>query len=362
MTNNLTGNKGEWSEFYTFIKLLAEKRLDAADENLNKIKDIFYPVLKIIREENIGEVEYELNSENQVKIIQAGTEIALVNSSDLKSKVAEIFKLIKDGEQSSFEIPKASELMEQFHAKRLNAGNTKKEDLILKIHDHYTGTEPTVGFSIKSMIGAASTLLNASPSTNFIFKINGLDENNINKINSIDTKSKVRDRLSSIIASGGSFSFYGISSDVFKRNLRRIDAVLPEIVAQLLLTYFLNKGSSLQELVDRLGDEKTDILNFDLTKDDYKFKIKNLLYDVALGMVPNTAWDGCIRAHGGYIIVREDGEIVCYHVYNADAFRTYLFKNTRFDTPSTTRHKFGVVYKENGSLFIKLNLQIRFIK
>lgn len=40
----------------------------------------------------------------------------------------------------------------------------------------------------------------------------------------------------------------------------------------------------------------------------------------------------------------------------------YLFNNTKFDTPSTTRHEFGEVYKVKDSYLIKLNLQIRFTK
>ncbi|MDE2399620.1 MAG: HpaII family restriction endonuclease [Patescibacteria group bacterium] len=358
----IKGNKGEWSEFYTFIKLLAEKQLNGADENLQKIQDIFYPVLKIIREEAAGRMDYEFVEDNKVKIIQAGTEVALVDSSDLKTKVVEVFQAIRDGAESTFSIPVADSLMTRFHATRLNAGNARKEDITLKIHDHVTGTEPEVGFSIKSMLGAASTLLNPSAATNFVYKIEGLSEEQIAKINAIDTRSKVRDRLSAIVAAGGSFSYYGISSDTFTRNLRRVDTVLPEIVAQLLLAFYLGKGSGLPELIANLGNGETNILSFDLDRSDYEFKVKSLLHNVALGMVPDTAWDGLLRAHGGYIIVREDGEMVCYHVYNADAFRAYLFKNTRFDTPSTTRYGFGKVYQENDSLFIKLTLQIRFIK
>ena len=44
-------NKGEWSEVYTFLKLLADGRLYAADSNLNQIPSIYYPILKILREE-----------------------------------------------------------------------------------------------------------------------------------------------------------------------------------------------------------------------------------------------------------------------------------------------------------------------
>ena len=33
----LTGNKGEWSEVYTLLKLLGEGKVYAGDHNLNKI-------------------------------------------------------------------------------------------------------------------------------------------------------------------------------------------------------------------------------------------------------------------------------------------------------------------------------------
>ena len=42
-----------------------------------------------------------------------------------------------------------------------------------------------------------------------------------------------------------------------------------------------------------------------------------------------------------------------------DILRDYLLENTKLDTPSSSRHRFGNIYKENGRYFIKLNLQIR---
>jgi type II restriction enzyme len=45
----ITGNKGEWSEFYTFLKLLADGKIYAADKDLNKNENIFYKILKIFR-------------------------------------------------------------------------------------------------------------------------------------------------------------------------------------------------------------------------------------------------------------------------------------------------------------------------
>lgn len=45
------GNKGEWSEIYALFKLLGDMKVFTGDENLNKMEDLFYPVLKILREE-----------------------------------------------------------------------------------------------------------------------------------------------------------------------------------------------------------------------------------------------------------------------------------------------------------------------
>jgi len=232
----------------------------------------------------------------------------------------------------------------------------------LKVHDHTIGRDHEIGFSIKSKLGSPATLLNASGATNVTYKITGQVDRKINEINAIDTKSKIRDRLFAIREAGGSFAFHSIDSEVFERNLRKIDTIMPEIISEVLLAYFSDKGSTFPELLQHMHDEEVQILNFKLSMEDYEYKIKALLNNAALGMVPASPWDGTLRAHGGVIVVREDGEIVCYHLYNAEAFRNYLFNNTRMESPSATRHGYGTVYEENGELFIKLNLQIRFIK
>ena len=96
--------------------------------------------------------------------------------------------------------------------------------------------------------------------------------------------------------------------------------------------------------------------------------IATMVY-IALGVLGLPVFSGgkagigvLFGATGGYIIVREDGEVLCYHLFNRNEFENYLLKNTKFETASTSRHQFGDIYKENGKYFIKLNLQVRFIK
>ncbi|MFA6458449.1 MAG: HpaII family restriction endonuclease [Patescibacteria group bacterium] len=356
----ITGNKGEWSEFYAFIKLLVDKKIIGADEDLEKIESVFFPILKIIREETEGKSEYELQTDDTIKIVHSDGKTSVVNSSDLKTKVVEIFQKIKDCSKT-FEVPVAEELFDRFGIHSINAGNARKEDLILRVHDHTIGRDHEIGFSIKSKLGSPATLLNASGATNFTYKINGLPKSAIKKINAVETKAKIRDRLFAIRKAGGSFEFHGIDSGVFEKNLRKIDTIMPEIISEVLLAYYSDKGSTFPELLQHMEDTGVHVLSFKLSTEDYAYKIKALLNNAALGMVPASAWDGTLRAHGGVIVVREDGEIVCYHLYNAEAFRNYLFNNTRMESPSATRHRYGTIYEESGELFIKLNLQIRFI-
>jgi HpaII restriction endonuclease len=92
----------------------------------------------------------------------------------------------------------------------------------------------------------------------------------------------------------------------------------------------------------------------------YEYKIKHFLTDSALGMTGSKVWLGAYDITGGYLIVKKDGDVLCYHVYNRNQFEDYLFANTKLDTPSSTRHEFGTVYEENEQLYFALNLQIRF--
>jgi hypothetical protein len=229
----------------------------------------------------------------------------------------------------------------------------------MEIHDFHTGYKGVVGFSIKSEVGNAPTLLNAGETTNFVYKVTGISDNQMNEINSIDTASKIVDKMEQISRLGGTLTFFDVAHSGFRRNLIMIDSRLPEILGDLVLCHYQNNVKSLPELVEMLG--KRDPLGFGETV-VYSYKVKKFLCSCALGMKPAKKWDGIDEANGGYIIVKADGEILAYHIYNRNLFEEYLMKNTVLERASTTRHKYMELYKENGEMFIKLNLQIRFTK
>lgn len=69
----MSGNKGEWSELYAFMKLLSQGRVYAANERVEKIDEVYYPILKIMREEVKGEnIDYVIDNDLVHLEIQSG--------------------------------------------------------------------------------------------------------------------------------------------------------------------------------------------------------------------------------------------------------------------------------------------------
>ena len=356
-------NKGEWSEFYAFLKILDERKIFAADSNLEIIDGKFFLFHKIFREEKDQTAKiYDLSQTKTNVLItdEDGRTLKEFDTSTLKEKTLKIFERIKNEKSPAFNIPEAQELMKDLLCTKVKASNSKKADLIAVIYDRISETMPMLGFSIKSMIGGASTLLNAGHTTNFIFEVKGF-QGNVEKANSIHSRMQIRDRIKFICNNGGDFSFTSTSNEQFGMNMKMIDTALPEFLAEMILNFFSNEHRTVATLTESLSENKRLTEKYGLSLSNYEYKIKNFLDAVALGMVPSKPWDGFSKAHGGYIVVKENGDLVCYHLYNRDEFRTYLFKNTKFDTPSSTRHGFGELYREGDKLFFKLNLQIRFL-
>ncbi|MCD6556430.1 MAG: HpaII family restriction endonuclease [Bacteroidales bacterium] len=360
----ITGNKGEWSEFYAFIKILTDGKIFTANEDLEILKDKFYLVLKIIREEGIGKKSYDISKNNGKIVIndENGKLIKIIESGKIKSSVVNIFEEMKKSTGTTFEISLAEKIMKDLRCTQIKASSRKKADLLLVLHDKKSPTFPELGFSIKSMLGSPSTLLNASGATNFVYKIvDSKNSSNKEEINDLSGASKVRDRAKKIYQFGSKIEYLKMDSDGFRKNLRKIDSNFPEIIAEIIKLYYNGKGPKVSDLVDELSKNKKFCEKMDFVKSDFIFKIKRFLSDVALGMTPKKEWDGYAQAHGGYIIVKENGEIICYHIYNRDEFEEYLYSKTKLDTPSTGRHRFGDVYEEGGEKRIKYNLQIRFL-
>lgn len=355
----LTGNKGEWSEIYALFKLLGDKELHPGNSDIKKLKNLVYPILRILRTEVNGDFEYSI--EDDIVVISGNEEVFRIPISKFQERAKYLLKEIKSN-SGTFSIPDVEDFMQSINCLSLKASSSAKTDITIVVHDQRTGLQPPLGFSIKSQLGNPSTILNAGETTNFIFKIidSKINQKEIDEINNISSRSKIKDRISAIKNKGGGFEFVRTQRTIFSNNLILIDSLLPQILSNLVLNFYSTSLSNTEELLKLTEAENP--LNFDTTDNHlfYSYKIKRFLTDIALGMMPSKVWTGEYDATGGYLIVKSDGEILCYHIYNKNEFENYLLANTKFETASSSRHGFGEIYEEEGQLFFKLNLQIRF--
>lgn len=357
----ITGNKGEWSELYAFIKLLYLGKLYAADENVNRIDDIYFPILKIIREEESNQLtEYIINAKNgEVEIVIENKTVAIISKDILKEMSEDLLSKILAGSNRAFEIDNAINMMERLSVTKITAPSSDKTDITMQIHDINTGFNPICGFSIKSELGSAPTLLNASGATNFIYEVTNISNEDIKRINSINTSTKLIDRMNAICEKG-KFNYIRVSNEKFSDNLMLIDSNMEKIIAEMVLDYYQNNECQCNKLIERL--EERNPLGYPTGKGFYEYKFKKFLCSVALGMMPSKSWNGKDEANGGYVIVKEDGDVLAYHIYNRNAFEEYLLNNTKLERGSSTRHDFGSLYvSDDNKVYINLNLQIRFM-
>lgn len=358
----LKANKGEWSELYAFFKLLKDGRVYAADENVKKIEGLYLPIVRVIREEERGH-PYNYFTGEKIKIYYNNTLIEEIDSEELEEENSIFFEdIIAGGDTTgALEIPGIMPFMEKMRLNKVKAPSIEKKDITMQIHDINTGYSPVVGFSVKSDLGSPPTLFNSGKNTRVKFKITGFNDSLMEEINSIDRTVKKEYmilRISKLFEKAESVSFDSIKSDTFEGNLIMLDSLMPRIFGEFVLLHY--KNMTTYDCIDILElliyDNPMNYKNNSI----YSYKFKKFIRAIALGMTAGKEWDGRDSATGGYIIVKKDGDVLCYHLYNRNFFEDYLLANTRIDRPSASKHDFAYVYKEGNDYYIDLNIQIRF--
>lgn len=80
------------------------------------------------------------------------------------------------------------------------------------------------------------------------------------------------------------------------------------------------------------------------------------------GMTAAKSWDGKEQVNGGYIVVMDDGDVICYHSNDRESFRDYLYRNTCFEYVSADKFAWSRIYSDNGEFYLPLNVSVRFNK
>jgi hypothetical protein len=345
MTEAWKSNKGEWSEAYTFLRLLVDPLVSAASYQLEAKPGKYYVAKGVRINSEAGLITFRPMAE----VFRATATDEGVSSKEIKAALPKILEAISKGD-GAFAIPLVQDLYTRIGLTRFKSASANKVDIELELPSLGGGQDASLGFSIKSMLGKASTLFNASQVTN----IDYLLTSDFHPLE--DLKTLKYHELRPYVQSG-SAEFLDCAASTFKDNLEFFGSDFPKKLAGLVLTAYLVPGvTKLEESVSIWASDSGD----QFAEAKLIFQLKSFLRASALGMKPSEPWSGDLEGYGGYIVVKPDGDLVCLHLENDDDFRSYLFNFTRFDFPKSELFKKSEVVGDK--LQFSLNFQIRFIR
>lgn len=358
----MKGNKGEWSELFTFFKLLAEGKMFSADENLEKTNS-FVELRSIFRKDGGNNLNFKITDQSNINIIDANTDLILMSFSQLEAEL--IASKILTELNSNDGISETLTALIQNHLISEVANKTiGKGDINILIYDPIHGISSNQEFSIKSFLGSDPTLFNANKTTNIIYKLTNEDGSaltplHLEEVNSIITKHKYIDRINRLLDLGYKIEFYDYDDSTFKLNLQVIDSDLPQILAHVVKYKYVCRTTKFTDIINKITNENP--MNYDLSQGHnfYDYRLVNFLVEAAMGMTSKKVWSGNYDIVGGIIIVKPTAEILCYHLIDFNKFKQYLRNASRLDNPSGSKMGYGQVYYENENSFIKLNFQVK---
>jgi hypothetical protein len=344
---NLTMNRGEWSEAYALLSLIGNTNFILSDKSLADQNTNQYKVNSIVIPAEAPNKFVSLSVQNNYVIANYEGRNNSIPVSDVKGIATRLFQQIQTSTSTTFSFNQLDSLWNAFFNPQIKATRSEKSDIKLEIFDLATQSKAIKGFSIKSNLGGATSLLNASQSTNFLYEapskisITELTPKNLGKF----VKSLPLKHLGSV-------------NQTYKQNLQRVDQNLESLISHLLVEYYgaSNREKYIKDILAIVAGKNS--LNFS-NIGNYQQIISKFLTATAFGMVPRDLWNGALSANGGMIIVKDNGKLACFYLDDSQSnanLNSYLLENSFFDTASTTRHDFGKVFDDK---YFKFNLLIR---
>lgn len=354
MTRSRTYNKGEWTELYVLGRLLSAGAFDVRNSHdLGRLRAL--RVKRISRSAGGSDADF-LVEEDGIRIHGGSTKDRLLIGA-FASRMLDEIRQGSPGNRS-FGLDAGNDLLDYLELEGFkNAQN--KADIYLDVEDPLTGTTGRQGYTIKSFLGSAPSLFNASKATVLTYLISPPPSPyEVSKWNAIPQE---RERWREIVETGRRFELDEARTHaIFRDNLRMVDSKAGAVLGEMVSAYYsmaCGKSASLSDLVDSLA--RTNPLNEKRPESFYRVKLMDFLEAVALGMVPSKEWDGSWTAPGGLILVSRDGDLNCVPLIDKDAHRTFLLDQSYFDRPAHNRSTFGLVSFEDDDGCASANFQVR---
>lgn len=368
-------NRGEWAEFYVMMKLLGEGKLYSANKLLQKNYQSYLDILKIIRQECESQVlEYILDEESKIVTIksQETEEVhAEISMQDFECNANILFEELKSAKGKSIPAPDSvCDFAKIIYVSKPKAPAVKalkkqfggKNDIFIEVRDGQTAIVSVMGFSVKSKFAQNPTLFNAGSSSQFLYKLSGCNDLLMDEFNKIsDGKGRGWSKCKEFIYSNGiKLEFDRTQNPIYNDNLFLVRESMSRIMAWCVKDRLIDSPGSYEvmETVERMVNANP--LNVPAPQIYYEKALKDFLIAGFTGMTAGKVWDGKEQVNGGYIVVMDNGDVLCYHSNDRESFRDYLYRNTHFEYVSADKYVWSRIMKIDGEYYLPLNVSVRF--
>lgn len=354
--------KREWSELYTFFRLLSDGKVALGTAQAKK-DEVCWPIAMIQREEHDGTRRYYIDEKN-IRI--EGEEINKTLSREDFGIVADlILKAVKSTSEDEVVSPDGlEEFLDEAGIMDLEANTEDRTDFSIAF---WHAQAPLRGFCVRSRLSAMNPLLDGGRTANLKFEQSGAKfaVPTVNKINALpESPDEVTERMLLIERLGGVLKYSDVADRVFRCNLLMIDLHFPRVLAEMLRMMHLDGITRISELTEEIKQRNPLKIKEELIvkHNYYEFKMKQFLMTLMLGMRPAKIYNGMDSAIEGILLLDGSGEVLCYHKSEKKTFEEFLYLNTRLEKGSVDKDKYGFLEKENGVYYFKLNAKIGLLK
>ena len=355
---SFSATKCEWSELYVLLRILADGYAIDGRADLSPGGRGRLPVARVTRAEHDGQRDYTIDG-GEVHITGQDIDIRIARTR-LAEAADRLLAALTDTAGEEAESPGGiEELLDEMSVYDLAANTNDRTDITVTFH---CPSMPGRGFIIRSRLAPMRPLLDGGRAANIKYEVTGakLSGPAINKVNSSCDPADIKGRIAMLAGMGCSLRFADVADKIFRHNLTMIDLRFPRLAAAMVMAMTLDDVTRLDRLTAMLEADNPLKIKDDLVTVNgyYRHKVREFLLAATTALRPTKPYDGRQSAVRGLLLADTDGTVHCFSDDDRDTFTDFLMTHTRLERGPVARDKYGMVERENGIPYMKLNLKV----
>lgn len=354
----LVANRNEIHEVYTLCRILGQGSLAMGTEKGEAGLQV--PVALVVRQDSDGERRYRIEGDD-VDVDGYGR----FPRADFSAAADYLLSCLHQSEEE-MDISPLQIFFQTVGILCLCAPTQDRTHLHIAL---WHPDAPLLGIRVQGRLCGFTPLLSGGRTANLKWEQTGIrfSQPAVQKINYTedpDSVAEVVRRILYIESVGGVFKYADVCDRIFRSNLLMIDTNLPRILAAMVRALHLDNTNRITDLVTMLEETNPLKMKSELvTKHDfYGHKVRQFLLAAAWGMRPAKTYNGTPSAIAGYVMVDGQGNLLLFTRAEEQTFARYLMAHTRLEKGSPDADKYGLLERENGAYYLKLNLRVGFAK